>query len=138
MIANLPFIENKFEEFNTLVFGGKLPKPPIKLSKAKTYLGQCAFKRSRSWFGKTKCEDFLLRFSTRYDLSASEIEDIILHEMIHYYIGVFQLKDTSAHGKIFRQMMADINHAYGRHITISHKSSSLKLITESTTRNHHS
>lgn len=129
MTVTLPFIENKFEEFNALVFGGKLPKPPIKLSKAKTYLGQCAFKRRRNWLGKTRFEDFRLRFSTRYDLSAEEVEDIILHEMIHYYIGVSQLKDTSAHGKIFRQMMADINRTHNRHITISHRSSSLKLLT---------
>lgn len=128
MIATLPFLENKFEELNNLVFGGKLPKPLIKLSKAKTYLGQCAFKRRRSLLGKTHLEDFRLRFSTRYDLAAEELEDIVLHEMIHYYIGINQLKDTSAHGKIFRQLMENINRLYHRHITISQKSSTLKLV----------
>ena len=41
--------------------------------------------------------------------------------MIHYYIGVNQLKDTSAHGQIFRQIMDAINVKYGRHLTISHR-----------------
>ena len=34
------------------------------------------------------------------------------------------MKDSSAHGPLFRQMMNDINTKYGRHITISHKMTS--------------
>ncbi len=49
-------------------------------------------------------------------------EDVVIHEMIHYYIGVNGLKDTSAHGQVFRCMMNDINERYNRNITISHKS----------------
>ena len=44
---------------------------------------------------------------------------MLIHEMIHYYIAYTGQKDTSAHGVIFRQMMADINQRFGRHITIS-------------------
>lgn len=50
-----------------------------------------------------------------------EVEDTIIHEMIHYYIGYNQLEDTSPHGSIFRQIMNAINEKYGRHLTISHK-----------------
>ena len=49
------------------------------------------------------------------------MEDIIIHEMIHYYIGYNKIVDTSAHGRVFRQMMNTINERYGRHIRISHK-----------------
>ena len=45
-----------------------------------------------------------------------------IHEMIHYYIHFNGIKDTSAHGKVFRQMMNDINQRFGRNITITHKS----------------
>ena len=41
--------------------------------------------------------------------------------MIHYYIASNQLKDTSAHGRLFRTMMNGINARFGRHIAISHK-----------------
>ena len=41
--------------------------------------------------------------------------------MIHYYIRLNRIKDTSAHGKVFRQMMNELNSRFGRHITISHR-----------------
>ena len=49
------------------------------------------------------------------------LEDTIIHEMIHYHILSNQLQDTSAHGKLFRKMMDDINARFGRNVTISHK-----------------
>ena len=49
----------------------------------------------------------------------------LLHEMIHYYIFHKRITDTSPHGRVFRNLMNDINARYGRHITISNKSSHL-------------
>lgn len=121
MIPTKEYIEQRFERFNQLMFEGKLPKPQIKLSKAKTYLGMCVAKKRRTLLGKTILYDFKLRISTFYDLPEQEVEDTIIHEMIHYYIGLNKLKDTSSHGKLFRQIMNSINERHGRHLTISHK-----------------
>ena len=71
--------------------------------------------------GKTVCYDFKLRINTRIDLDEAEVEDIIIHEMIHYYIGYHGIVDTSAHGRVFREMMKGINERFGRHIRVSHK-----------------
>lgn len=117
------YIERKFQEFNTLMFGSKLTMPPILLSRARTFVGQCAAKKRRTLFHGTQLFDFRLKFSICFDLSEEEWEDTIIHEMIHYYIGINGLKDTSAHGKVFRQMMEAINQRYGRKLTISHKTS---------------
>ena len=119
--ATIPYVEKKFDEFNHLIFDGKLPKLPIELSDAKTFLGMCVYKRRRTLWGRTECYDFKLRINTRIDLPEAEVEDIIIHEMIHYYIGYNKIVDTSAHGRVFRQMMNTINERYGRHIRISHK-----------------
>ena len=54
MKATVPYIEQKFEEFNRQMFGGKLPKIPVELSDAKTFLGQCVFRTRRKPFGKTE------------------------------------------------------------------------------------
>lgn len=121
MKATIPYVEKKFEEFNQLMFDGKLPKLPIELSDAKTFLGLCVYKRRRTILGRTECYDFKLRISTRIDLVEAEVEDIIIHEMIHYYIGYNNLKDSSAHGRVFRHIMNTINEKFGRHIKISHK-----------------
>ena len=123
MKAAIPYIEKKFEEFNQQMFKGELPKIPVELSDAKTFLGKCVFKKHRNAFGQTVLSDFKLRFNTRIDLSERELEDTILHEMIHYYIGYNQLDDSSAHGPLYRQIMNNINSKYGRNITVSHKSS---------------
>ena len=121
MRATIPYVEKKFEEFNRLMFDGKLPMLPIELSDAKTFLGLCVFKKKRTLWGKTVCYDFKLRINTRIDLAEAEVEDIIIHEMIHYYIGLNGIEDTSAHGRVFKLMMNRINERFDRHIRISHK-----------------
>lgn len=51
------------------------------------------------------------------------VEDTILHEMIHYFIGVNHLEDASDHGPVFQHIMKSINDRYERHINISHHES---------------
>ena len=103
------------------MFEGKLPGLPIVLSSGKTFLGACAYKKRKTLFGGTKCYDFKLRINKRIDLPEAEIEDIIIHEMIHYHIAYHGFKDTSTHGQVFKMLMNDINKRFGRHITVSCK-----------------
>lgn len=121
MRPTLPYIQQKFDEFNRLCFDGKLPPITIVLSNARTYLGVCAYKTKRNFLGRKTHYDFRLRISTRFDLPEDVIEDTILHEMIHYHIAYNHLKDSTTHGPLFRQMMQDFNSRFGRHITISHR-----------------
>ncbi len=119
MIPTQSFIEERFQVFNRQMFGGKLPPVAICMSNAKTFLGKCTYRKRRTWYGKVEYYDFRLRINTRIDLPEQEVEDILLHEMIHYYIAVNRLSDRSSHGPRFRQMMDDINRQHHRHITIS-------------------
>ena len=84
--AVIQYIKDRFEVFNKQMFGGALPLPVIRVSKAKTYLGAVTYKRKRTWYGKVVISDFKLCISARYELSESLLEDTIIHEMIHYYI----------------------------------------------------
>ena len=121
MIATLEFLVERFETFNHAFFGGALPPVPIKLGRAVRSLGSCTYKKRRKLFGKLEYYDFCLHISTRYDLPEEELEDILLHEMIHYEILVNQRQDTSAHGRLFRARMKQFNEQYGRHISVSHR-----------------
>ena len=103
------------------MFDGRLPEPPISITNAKTYLGVCAFRKHRKWHGRLEYSDFKIRISRRFDLPQNEIDDTIIHEMIHYYIGLFSPSDMPGHSALFRRMMADINARYGRHISVSHR-----------------
>lgn len=122
MIPTIPYIQSRFDEFNARYFNGSLPPVPIKLSHAKGFLGKLTFtRRKQGLFRGYRNEDFVLRINARIDLPEELVEDTILHEMIHYYIAVNNLKDSSTHGALFRREMARINAEGGRHITVSHR-----------------
>ena len=121
MIVTVEFLNQKFAEMNGLCFGGELPMVSIRLSNARTYLGQLGYKRKRTLLGKQRYYDFVIRISTHLEQTDEEITDTLLHEMIHLYIASHQLKDTSTHGQLFRKMMTDLNKRFNRHITISHR-----------------
>lgn len=121
MVATLDYVERKFNEFNHTIFGGRLKPLPFRLSNARTFLGQLRYSRKRSFWGGWKYGNFQFVISAGKEMDERLLEDTIIHEMIHYHILSNQLQDTSAHGKLFRKIMDDINARFGRNVTISHK-----------------
>lgn len=117
MIVTIDWMEEWFKRFDQEYFGGKLPLPELALTRAKTRLGQLAFKRASRW-GRTKLYDFKLSMSTYYDMTEQQAKSVLLHEMIHYIIGYTGLKDTSPHGFVFRGMMDNLNRKYGWDIRV--------------------
>ncbi|MDE6682478.1 MAG: SprT-like domain-containing protein [Muribaculaceae bacterium] len=122
MKATIRYVEQKFDEFNRLMFGGKLPKLPVRMSDAVTFLGMCVAKVRTLPDGRRQHHDFELRVSLRHDIPERDLEDVIIHEMIHYFIMYNELNDTAPHGELFKAMMRSINRTYGRNITISRRS----------------
>lgn len=106
------------QAFRPGIFRGKLPVPELGLTHAKTRLGQLAYKRASRW-GRTKLYDFKLSMSTYYDMTDKQAKSVLLHEMIHYIIGYTGLKDTSAHGIVFKGLMDKLNSQYGWDIRVS-------------------
>lgn len=117
MIVTIDWMEEWFKRFDQEYFGGKLPLPELSLTRAKTRLGQLAFKRASRW-GRTKLYDFKLSMSTYYDMTELQAKSVLLHEMIHYIIGYTGLKDTAPHGVVFRGMMDNLNRKYGWDIRV--------------------
>jgi len=114
-------VQSKFQALNTLCFEGRLPAVSIRMSSARSFMGKLSWRQQRRLFGRPVNTDFVLRISTRYPQTEQQLEDTLLHEMIHYDIALHQLRDTGPHGPLFRQKMDDINRRFGRHITISHR-----------------
>lgn len=121
MRATLDYISRKFDEFNRLCFGNSLKPIPFRLTSARSFLGQVAFSKRRTLTGKWHYDNFVFKMSTLLDLPEREVEDVILHEMIHYWILSNQLQDTSPHGRIFRTKMEEINSRFGRNISIKYR-----------------
>ena len=115
-------IQRIFNKYNGLCFDGKLPLPRIRIGHAKGYLGQLRYKVKKEKDGRRTYSDFSLNFTQKYELDQQKLEDVVIHEMIHYYIHYNNIQDTSAHGVVFRKMMNDINSRFKRNITISERS----------------
>lgn len=121
MTATVEFVKRSFDYFNELCFEGVLPEVPIVLVKARTFLGKMEYRRKRDFFGNIISNyDYRLKISTSFDLPQAELEDIVIHEMIHYYIAYRNIPDSSVHGQTFRRIMQAINTKYSRHITVRH------------------
>lgn len=121
MIITSDYAVCQFDYFNHLCFNGSLPRIPIVLSKASSFLGKLCYKIERRPFGHVKNRDFSIRLSSIVDLTEKQWQDVIIHEMIHYYIALNHIKDTSSHGVQFRRIMGRFNSLYGRNIEVSHK-----------------
>ncbi len=132
MRANRVFVLEKYEEFNRECFAGTLPVVPLNISRSRRALGCLKFRRRGG-----RCYDYSIWISNRLDMPQEVIEDTIIHEMIHLYIYVNGLKDTSAHGKIFRTMMEAINTRHGRRITVSHRSTPQENASDAAVRDHY-
>ena len=121
MKATIEYVERKFKEYNELMFGGRLPMIPVKLSDVKSYLGKCKYCIRVLADGRRECYNFEMLINTRIDLPENVVEDVIIHEMIHYFIQYNGLSDTSAHGAIFKSIMNSINSTFGRNICVTYK-----------------
>jgi len=111
MIATQTFLELNFDRLNAQCFASRLPRPALRVSHARTRLGYFACRRG--------AKDCLIAVSDRFDVSERELQNVLIHEMIHYEIALSGRRDSSPHGVIFRTRMQEINSKYGWNITVS-------------------
>lgn len=80
---------------------------------------------SRNPFAKRRVEDTLIVYDNPWLDSEVKIDSVLVHEMIHQYIYQARLKDTSSHGRLFRNFMSRINQLFPGelHISVSAKAS---------------
>lgn len=118
MRADYIFVKEKTAQFNSMIFGGELPEIRIVISSSGSTLGTFSHPRIKGCPKDRDIERCVLRISNRYDLSEAEIEDTVIHELIHYYIWLRGYHDEPPHGKMFKRIMTDINQNFGRNITV--------------------
>ena len=127
MTPDLEYIQKAFDRYNALCFRGELPGIRLELSRARTYLGRYEEKRPQVRFLGRRFSlpaaepQRLIRISTAFDLTPEQQDDVIIHEMIHYYLAWKGLADRVPHGPHFRHLMEAINSRFGRHIVVRYK-----------------
>ena len=52
-----------------------------------------------------------------YYFTLKQFEDILVHEMIHYYLAYFGVDKNCSHGREIKKMAKRLNETYGLNIT---------------------
>lgn len=127
MQIDVDWIRDHFDLYNEKYFGGELPRPMFSVCNARSRLGSLSFKWKTISSGPKSNHvrrvpyNHCIRLSVYYDIPECDYQNTLLHEMIHYYISVKQLKDTSVHGVLFHKWMDSLN-SKGWNINVSEKS----------------
>ena len=104
-----------FDTCNMEYFEGKLLFPKFELLHSYRTCGY--FKYSTGgWFDKTICDPVIM-ITDYYDFTQEQFDDIMVHEMIHYYLAYYDLDRNCRHGKEFNEMANRFNRTYGLNIT---------------------
>lgn len=117
MVPTLNFVTERFNYFNCLIFKPALPPIRIRIGSGRRALGSFRYPRNIRPGQKRTGDLCTLTISSAYDRPIQELEDTIIHEMIHYMIWLNAI-DEPAHGPEFRKAMNQINSTLNRNITI--------------------
>ena len=116
MVANLINIAIAFDECNMKYFNGKLPIPMFDLLHSFRTCGYFHCDYEQGWFSK-KLYNFCISITDYYDFTPKQFENIMVHEMIHYYLAYFGLDKSCSHGREFKKMAKRLNLRYNLNIT---------------------
>ena len=114
MVANLINIAESFNKCNIAYFEGKLPVPQFDLLHSFRTCGYFQY-TTGGWFDKT-VYDPIIFMTDYYDFTEQQFVDIMVHEMIHYYLAYTGQDSRCRHGKKFKEMAERLNNQYGLHI----------------------
>ena len=107
-------IKEKFRKFNSDYFGKALPLPKFTLLHSYRYLGYFLCDKI---IGKRKLKHPEIQISDYYDWNEKELDNVIIHEMIHYYLAYKHIDNELTHGEEFTKMADKLNKEYGFHIS---------------------
>lgn len=114
MVANLINMQLAFDECNMKYFEGKLLFPQFDLLHSFRTCGYFQYTPG-GWFDKT-VYDPIISITDYYDFTESQFVDIMVHEMIHYYLVCCGKDRRCRHGKQFKKMAERLNKQHGLHI----------------------
>lgn len=104
---SLSEVKSIFVKYNDLYFGNVLPIPMFTTDNSVHAVACFKALKSKS---TGKLFDSTIILSKAFDFTnKAKIENIILHEMIHYYIAYMDIKDDKIHGYYFQREMKRIN-----------------------------
>ena len=107
MEITVEILEEKFEEYNKLYFGGRLIWPD------EVYLFRsfrCDGRFSCNWHSPgSRLHNVRIGISMYYDWTEEYFRDVLVHEMLHYKLERSKNVEKKKHGPRVRKAAADMN-----------------------------
>ena len=101
-----------FREFNRLYFDNILPVPYVKIRHSVKTLGYFSYT-----IGAMPGTTEVIEISDFYNYTDNQLRDIIVHEMIHYYLSYTGEDIYPSHGRAFMNKARQLNRKYGLQVT---------------------
>ena len=111
MVANHDNMLLTFDTCNMEYFEGKLLFPQFSLLHSFRTCGYFKYMKG-GWFDKT-IYDPVIMMTDYYDFTEKQFVDIMVHEMIHYYLAYTGEDRRCRHGKEFKKIADNLNRKYG-------------------------
>ena len=115
MIADYNTMPEMFSECNRMYFNGSLPTPKYGLINKLNTLARFEFNRNKK--GKNPIKWQKIKFSDCYDFPEDVFRNLMVHELIHYYIAWNGIRDNKDHGKEFMKIANELNTKYNLNVT---------------------
>lgn len=120
MIVTKEYIKEKFLEYREKYFKGMQPLPIPDFFVIHNYkyggLFEWAYPGPRALLKKKA-----IGISDYWDYTEEQFRDILVHEMIHYYLAYNRIdrsdRTGGGHGEAWKKMAEEFNEKYGLHIT---------------------
>lgn len=112
MRATIDNMTEMFKECNEKYFNNVLPRPRFAVMHSWVKSGEFIYVPTN---GRIKKRSIYM--TDCYDFTESQFRDIMVHEMIHYFIAFNHIKDDDDHGTAFMRMAQKLNDDYGLNIT---------------------
>ena len=124
MIANFDTMSKVFNECNKKYFGGSLPIPYLNTMNKLNILARFEYNKDKKGKHPIKWQE--IKFSDCYDYTEQDFHEMMVHEMIHYYIAWNGIKDNKEHGKEFMRIANELNEKFNLNIAAKKDASSFK------------
>ena len=105
-------VYNIFNEINGSCFRNRLPLCNIQMLSNKKYLGYFSY----DGINGNKLNNPTIYINPNYQYTIKELESVVAHEMIHYYLAYFGIDVNCKHGNEFHSLASQINSRMGLQI----------------------
>ncbi len=116
MVADNNNMPEIFSRCNIKYFEGKLPFPQFELLHSYRTCGRFEYTHWSLFQWKT-FRDPIIKISDYYDFTQQQYDEIMCHEIIHYYLAFTDIDRKCDHGKEFNKMAKELNRKYKMNIS---------------------